>query len=704
MKELASFFSVCDNRGSIQSCEPSGGFVYYLLVLSTAISLSFFTAANARPIENLDVFQLEYAADPQISPDGSQVAYIRRSNDIMTDSARGSIWVVTTGQTRSHRPLLSGRASYSSPRWSPSGDRLAYVTSAEGGKPQLYVRWMDSGQTALLTNLTEAPQSIAWAPDGQSLAFSMFVEKKKEPLAAPPAKPDGATWADPVSVIDDVIYRVDGSGYARSGHTQLFTIPAEGGTPRQITDGDNDHNGRVAWAADGSALYFSANRNADYQLDLNESDIWKVTLADKTLKRLTTRDGPDSSPVISPDGSKIAYLGFTDNLKGYQGVKVWLMNADGGSKRPLTDDLDRSVSALSWDSDNSLIIQYDDHGRTYLTRVTLDGKRDALVRDVSGMSLGRPYTSGQFSTNSAGAIAYTSGRADRPADVAVKIGTERATRLTRLNEDIFADIQLGNVETITWKSSADGRDIEGWLVTPPDFDETKKYPLVLEIHGGPFAAYGPHFSAEVQLFAAAGYVVLYTNPRGSTSYGDEFANLIHHKYPGEDYDDLISGVDAAIARGYIDEEQLFVTGGSGGGVLTAWIVGKTDRFAAAVVAKPVINWISFALTSDLYPLFGKYWFEKFPWEDIDAYWDRSPLSLVGNVSTPTMLLTGEVDYRTPISETEQYYQALQLRKIDTAMVRVPGASHGIAARPSHLIAKIDNIIAWFERYRSEGEE
>lgn len=674
------------------------------MLFCALIANAIIPAANARPMENLDIFQLEYANDPQISPDGSQIAYVRRSNDIMTDSARGSIWIVTTGEARSHRPVLSGRDSYASPRWSPSGDRLAYVTGAEGGKPQLYVRWMDTGQTALLTNLTEAPQSIAWAPDGRSLAFSMFVADKSEPLATPPAKPEGAKWADPVTVVDDVLYRIDGAGYARSGNTQIFTITADGGTPRQITEGEINHGGPVAWAADGSALYFSANRNEDRDLDLGESDIWKVTLADKSLKRLTTRDGPDSAPTMSPDGSQIAYLGSTDNLKGYQASRVWLMNAEGGGKRPLTGDFDRSVSALSWDSDESLIIQYDDRGRTYLARLTLDGTRDALVRDISGTTLGRPYTSGQFSTNKTGAIAYTSGRADRPADIAVKMGEQRATRLTRLNDDIFANIELGSVERLTWESSADGREIEGWLVTPPDFDETKQYPLVLEIHGGPFAAYGPHFSSEVQLFAAAGYVVLYTNPRGSTSYGDEFANLIHHNYPSQDYDDLISGVDAAITRGFIDEDQLFVTGGSGGGVLTAWIVGKTDRFAAAVVAKPVINWISFVLTSDFYPLFGKYWFEKQPWEDVDAYWERSPLSLVGNVSTPTMLLTGDADYRTPISETEQYYQALQLRGIDTAMVRVPGASHGIAARPSHLIAKVDNIIAWFERYRPEAAE
>jgi acylaminoacyl-peptidase len=257
------------------------------------------------------------------------------------------------------------------------------------------------------------------------------------------------------------------------------------------------------------------------------------------------------------------------------------------------------------------------------------------------------------------------------------------------------------VEEINWQSTAGGLDVQGWIVTPPDFDASKKYPLILEIHGGPFTAYGPSFSVENQLYAAAGYVVLYTNPRGSTSYGDSFANEIHYNYPGQDYDDLISGVDAVIARGYIDEEQLFVTGGSGGGVLSAWIIGNTDRFAAAVVAKPVINWISESLYSDIHRTVPGYWFEKYAWEDPDEYWRRSPLSLVGNVNTPTMLLTGEADNRTPMPESEQYYQALKLRKIDSALVRVPEASHGIASRPSNQIAKVDNILAWFGKYRKD---
>ena len=352
-----------------------------------------------------------------------------------------------------------------------------------------------------------------------------------------------------------------------------------------------------------------------------------------------------------------------------------------------------------------LIVQYDDHGKSHLAVLSMDGEIQALVDDLGGVSPGRPYTSGAFSGARNGQIAYTSGDEYRPSDVAVVNLEGERKQLTRLNDDLFGYKRLGQVEEITWQSSVGDHEIQGWLVKPPNFDPKQKYPMILEIHGGPFAAYGPIFSFEMQLFAAAGYVVLYCNPRGSTSYGYDFANEIHHNYPSKDFDDLMSGVDALLERGFVDKDHLYVTGGSGGGILTAWIVGKTDRFRAAVSAKPVINWTSTVLTTDISAFMPKYWFPSLPWEDPDHYWNRSPLSLVGNVTTPTLLLTGEQDHRTPITESEQYYQALKLQKVDTALIRIPEASHGITARPSNLIAKVDNIIAWFEKYSdSEAEE
>jgi len=332
--------------------------------------------------------------------------------------------------------------------------------------------------------------------------------------------------------------------------------------------------------------------------------------------------------------------------------------------------------------------------------VALSGKVRTITDGLGGLSLGRPYSEASFTVSENNRMAYTLGNTHQPSDLAVWNNGENK-RLTAINDDLFSFRELGQIEELRWKSSFDQREIQGWLVKPPGFDPSKKYPLILEIHGGPFTSYGPLFSAEIQLYAAAGYAVLYTNPRGSTSYGEEFGNLIHHDYPNHDYEDLMSGVDAAISKGFIDKENLFVTGGSGGGVLTAWIVGKTDRFRAAVVAKPVINWYSFVLYADNPGFFYKYWFPNKPWEDPSSYLKRSPLSYVGNVKTPTMLLTGEEDYRTPISESEQFYAALKLENVETAMVRIPGASHGIANKPSNLVAKIASVLTWFEKYRQK---
>jgi len=425
--------------------------------------------------------------------------------------------------------------------------------------------------------------------------------------------------------------------------------------------------------------------------------------ASHALAQLTNRQGPDNAPAVSPDGKKIAYVGFDDKLQGYQVTHLYVMDIDGSNSRAVTAAFDRDIENPRWSADSrGIFFSFDERGIKKLGSTTLDGKIRILADGVGGTDLGRPYTSGGYSVARNGRLAFPHNAPQRPADVATALAGSPLRVLTALNDDLFGNKTLGAVREITWKSSKDQRDIEGWVITPPDFDASKKYPLILEIHGGPFAAYGPNYASELQLYAAAGYIVLYANPRGSTSYGAEFGNLIHHDYPGNDYDDLMSGVDAVIAEGHVDAGNLFVTGGSGGGVLTAWIVGKTDRFRAAVVAKPVINWSSFVLTSDANNFFYKYWFGAQPWEQPQEYWRRSPLSLVGNVKTPTMLLTGEADYRTPIEESEQFYQALKLRKVDTLMVRVPEASHGgLVARPSNLIAKVDNILAWFERYRKK---
>ncbi|MBL6692125.1 MAG: S9 family peptidase, partial [Pseudomonadales bacterium] len=551
-----------------------------------------------------------------------------------------------------------------------------------------------------LTQLPSAPSDISWSPDGNTIAFSSLVESEPPKLAKPPKAPKEARWAPPAKIIDRLRYRADGQGYLKNGYNHIFVVPASGGTPRQLTSGDYHHGGRLSWSPDGSMITFAANRFDDYELRLDGSEIWAVTVANGTLEQLAERAGPDANPVFSPDGKQIAFQGTEDSRSSYRHADVYLLDVESGDVTRIEEDLDRSFSRVLWRDRNTLIVSFNDRGRTVIAELSKSGKITPLTDRVGGLGIGRPYTSGTFSVANNGAYAFNLAATDRPADVGYARGNSEPKQLTDLNGDLISQRTMSPIEQLTWMS-VDDLEIEGWLAFPPDFDPAKKYPLILEIHGGPHTAYGPQFSTEIQLYAAAGYVVLYTNPRGSTSYGLEFAREIDRNYPSKDYDDLIAGVDAVIERGYIDERQLYVTGGSGGGVLTAWIVGKTDRFRAAVSAKPVINWISEALYADISAFTTQYWFDTPPWEDVNEYWRRSPLSLVGNVTTPTMLLTGEQDFRTPIVESEQYYQALKLRGIDTMLVRIPESSHSIYQRPSQLIAKVDNILAWFERYREK---
>ena len=654
-------------------------------------------ASAAPPLSMEDIFSLEYADDPRISPDGDRVVYIRRAMDRMSDRVSGALWTIDADGRR-HRPLVTAFESVRHPRWSPAGDRLAWV-GTRNGETHIWMRWMDTGETAPISDPRGNPTSLSWAPDGSALAFTMHIEDEGPSPAPLPARPEGAEWAPAVKVIDRFVYRADGRGYLAPGYSQVFVVPAEGGTPRQVTHGPYDHAGEPAWLPGADQLVISANRRDDADLEPLDSDLWLVSLDDGEMRRLTTRFGPDRAPQVSPDGRSILFTGFDDTLLGYHQERLYVLDLESGKIRRLAAELDMPVRAPAWGSrGNSVYFLYDREGRSYLARLQLvRGGIENLADDVGGTSIGRPYASGSFTVSSGGVFAYTMTAPEFPAEVATG-EKDRVRRLTRLNEDLLPFRELGRVEEFWAESSFDQRRIQSWLVLPPGFDAAKRWPLILEIHGGPYTNYGARFSAEMQLYAAAGYVVLYVNPRGSTSYGQAFADLIENNYPGEDYDDLMSAVDAVLQRGYVDPDRLYVTGGSGGGTLTAWVVGKTDRFRAAAAVKPVINWTSFALTADMYSFFTRSWFPALPWEKPEEYWRRSPLSLVGEVTTPTMVMTGEADYRTPISESEQYYQALRLQGVDTLLLRVPGAPHHIAARPTHLMAKVANILAWFERY------
>jgi dipeptidyl aminopeptidase/acylaminoacyl peptidase len=667
-----------------------------LLAATASAPLLAAPATGPNPIfTGADLFDIELASDPQISPDGRTIAYVRRTTDIMTDKLRQTIWMVDVASGQ-QRPLLAGSGSYSSPRWSPNGDRLAYV-GAEGGAPQLYVRWTANGESARITGLPDSPDSIVWSPDGRRIAYAMFIPDDGPRLGSAPPRPEGAKWAEPLQITDAVTYRADGAGYLKPGYNQLFWVPADGGAPTQLTFGETNAGGPISWTPDGRSVLFSANLSKDWERQPNESEIYRISIDGGAPVQLTHRKGPDFAPVASPNGRMVAYLGWDERGQFYGAPRLHVMNIDGTGTRRI-GGVDEGLEAIAWAPDSSaLYVTYPQAGKNRVTRVALNGSARLVADGLAGQSLDRPYSGGEFSVSENNRVAVTVGDHSRPADIGIAEGNGAVRRLTSLNSDLQSK-SLGQMRRLPVTSSYDQRPIDAWMVTPPGFDPSRRYPLILEIHGGPQTAYGDNFSTDVQLYAAAGYVVLYTNPRGSTSYGEDFANLIDKDYPGHDHDDLMSAVDAAVATGFVDPNNLFITGGSGGGVLTAWAIGKTDRFRAAAVQKPVIDFASFSLTSDLAAGYVPSWSHKWPWEDPQGFWKLSPLSLVGNVKTPTLVVVGSEDFRTPVSQAEQYYTALQVRGIPTAFVKVPGVGHGITARPSQSAAKASAILAWFDRY------
>ena len=654
------------------------------------------TTDSERYFKSEDIFNLEYVSEVQVSPNGKYVAYVRRSNDIMSDSSRANVWLASV-DGKSHRPLLSSKKSYYSIRWSPDGSRLAYLSNEEG-KPQLYVRWMDTGQTALVTNVTSNPSNITWSPDGKHIAFTMSVDAKEKPLDIKmPKKPDGAKWSPSFQYITKARYQADGRGILEPAYTHIFIVPADGGTARQLTSGNYHHNGRLSFSPDSDKIYFSANRSDNWEYEPVEGDIFSVDMMGN-IAQLTNDKGLESSPVVSPDGKHIAYARRDDEKVMYKNSYLYVMKSDGTDAKNLTKDVDNSVSNFHWKDNKHVYFQQSVRGLAQVDVVSLSGSVKAVAKGLGGTTLGRPYVFGTYHAVD-DVVAYTKGRTDRPADLYVTTRNER--QLTALNEDVLGHKQLGEVKEIVYPSSIDGEEIQGWYILPPNYDSSKTYPLILEIHGGPNLAYGPVFTAELQRMAAEGYVVFYDNHRGSTGYGERFALLLQGKYSSEyDFSDHMSGVDALIEKGIADPERLFITGGSAGGIASAYAIGLTNRFKAAVVAKPVINWLSKVLTADsgLYQI--PFQFPGMPWDNVEHYWKRSPLSLVGNVTTPTMLITGVEDKRTPMSETEQFYQALKIQKVDSVLVKVPGSPHGIASKPSRMIGKVENILAWFKKYDS----
>ncbi len=631
----------------------------------------------------------ETVSNPQISPDGSQIIFTRGWVDKQNDRRNSSIYIMNTDGSRPRVLVEDG----SSPKWSPSGDRILYTASGDPEGSQIHVRWMDAeGATTQISRLENAPGNVEWSPDGTQIAFTMSVDSDNPWPISLPGRPDGAQWTEAPKVVDRLVYRRDRRGYIDGGYTHIFVVPADGGTARQLTDGDWNHNG-VVWTPDGAEILFTSLRVEDAEHEWRQSDIYSVAVASGTITRLTDRSGPDGSPLPSPDGSLIAFTGNDLTTDTYITRKLYVMNRDGSNVRMISDGFDRQASGMIWATD----------GSGFYMNVSSEGTRNLHFASVDGGVTQVTEGNHMLSVSSIGsglAVGTLTGP-NRPGDVVSfpLSSPDRISPLTEVNADVLEGVALGEVEEI-WYKSVEDYDIQGWIIKPPNFDPSREYPLILAIHGGPHGMYNVGFNFGWQNHAANGYVVLYTNPRGSSGYGSAFGNAIKNAYPGKDFDDLMAGVDVVIERGYIDEQNMFVYGCSGGGVLTSWVVGHTDRFAAASANCPVTNWLSFVGTTD-----GASWyrnFEHFPWDDPSEHLRRSPLMYVGNVSTPTMLMTGEGDLRTPMPQTEEYYQALRVLKVPTAMVRFKNEWHGTSSMPSNFLRTQIYLREWFEKHRRGG--
>ena len=642
----------------------------------------------------------EQASDPQISPDGSQIIYTRRWVNKQEDKWESALWVMSADGSR-QRFLVKG----SNARWSPDGARILYLADGEPKGTQVFVRWMDAeGAVTQITRVEETPADPRWSPDGKRVSFAMLVPDSALWKISMPQPPQGAKWTPAPRVVDDLHYRQDRVGFMKQGFSHLFLVPADGGTARALTSGHwnvgarfDGLSGRVGydWVPDGKTIVFDGLRDTTWDRQYRSSRVYALDVATGAIREIVSRPGFWADPAVSPDGRTVAFTGYDSSEHTHKTSDLHVIGIDGSGMRDVSRSLDRDPGDLTWAPDGKGIsFTAPDRGSVNVRYADLSGSvRDVTqgAQVVSLSSVARTFT----------AVGVQSDPTHPPEVVRWDLRKAQLARLTSVNEDVLANKRLAQVEEI-WYPSSGGARVQGWIVKPPGFEPSKKYPLILEIHGGPFAMYNVGFSYMFQNFAAGGYVVLYTNPRGSTGYGDAFSNAIDHNYPGPDYDDLMAGVNAVIERGFVDTTRMYVSGCSGGGVLSSWVIGHTTRFAAAAVRCPVIDWISMAGETDI-PLFTYSFFHEPFWDKPDEWLAHSSLMYVGHVTTPTLLMTGELDRRTPIPQTEEYYAALKMRHVPTMLLRFNEEYHGTGSKPTNFMRTQLYMMSWFQKYRHGGE-
>ena len=701
------------------------------LVLITITLFACPAFAQKRNITEKDLFNFVWAADPQIAPDGSRVAFVRVTVNDRKDGYNTAIWSVSPATGESHQLTAGPRDS--SPRWSPDGKYLCFVRVPEkDGRPdvpQLFMLAMAGGDSFQFTTIARGAGGPQWSPDGKMIAFVNGANPEdlakqaaaQKPSASPSPSPSPAPSPEresDIRVITRAVYRANGAGYLDTKHPQhiwVINAPRSGDdkvTPKQLTSGRYD-DGNVTWAKDSSQIYFDSDHSDEPYYELPKTDVYSVSVTGGAPAKLTSFDMGTGAFSVSPDGKRFAfYASVNKPVQSYTEPDLWVMDvAPNAQPRNLTRDFDYDLGSgvggdntaprggggapPVWTSDGkSIIALYGKEGRANL------GAFDATTGKETDVTSGKQAVVSYRATPDASRFALIISTPTRIGDVFWLEGAgAQPKQLTHLNDELFAKLNLTEPEEI-WYQSFDGKRIHAWIQKPPDFDRAKKYPLILNIHGGPHAAYGFVFDHEFQWMAAKGYVVLYPNPRGSTTYGQEFGNIIQYNYPGDDYKDLMTGVDEVIKRGFIDEKKLGVTGGSGGGLLTNWTIGHTTRFAAAVAQRDIASWADWWYTAD-FTLFQASWFKAPPFDDPEDYKARSPITYINNVKTPLMLILGEADWRTPTyAGGEEMFRALKYKKIPTVMVRFPNETHELSrsGQPWHRIERLQHIVGWFDHW------
>ena len=661
-------------------------------------------AQAPRGITPEDYYSFEFISDPNISPDGKLVAYVVTKIDRAQNRRNSSIWMVATDGSRAPWQFTTSPQTSNSPRWSPDGKSLAFLSSrpeattpaapaatvAEQPRAQIYLLSMNGGEARRVTNLKNGVSTFRWSPDGSRMVVVSRVGPSDN--RGDSRTGDNKDRSD-VRHYKNSSYKFNDTGWFDDRRTHLWTVDAKTGSSKQITEGNDWNDSDPQWSPDGTRIAFVSNRTGKEYDENRNTDVWVISAEGGPLTKISDHDEADNQPRWSPDGKWIA---FTGELHDRDHPKIWLAPATGGAPSTLAaNGLDLIPGGLEWaDDGKALYFETGVKGENHLFRVDVPTKTVAQVtsgpRAVRGVDFNfhggtMVYLANDFKHLDNLYAANLNGRGER--------------KLTNLNEALWKQLQLAEVERFTYQS-ADGWDIDGFLVKPIGWQEGKKYPLVLSIHGGPAGQYGVDWYQEFQVYAAKGYAVLFTNPRGSTGYGQKFERGIAGEWGGKDYLDVMNGLDAALKKyPWIDSDRMGVTGGSYGGFMTNWIVGHTDRFKAAVTLRSLSNFISDDGTRDgAYghsPDFGGDIFQKF-----DLFWERSPLKYAKNVKTPTLILHSDNDFRVPIEQGEQWFRALKHFGVTTEIVFFPRENHNLTrtGEPKHLIESMNWQLYWFDRF------